>query len=256
MSFSDERQEYLLVKPPQSNKPGKHSAHNLQIQRLLTATQEPSSSPSSTPSKRRRRILPILNLESHAIRKTRVVETDTGQSLCRFDRDPKGVIGRWQTDVRAGNGGGWVFTGQYDRYEWAKSRGQQGEDIWKLVRPSSKSSNQRPDMGRRRSTSDAHTNRSSDDASPERRLCAKMTMRADLPPLLVISPRNPRAKGGSETPLEVVNKEEIINALIQGLWIVWREGIIEEISPGKRNNSVTSLGIQRRNFWDKFFCRG
>jgi len=289
MSFSDETQEYLLVRPPQTNKPGKHSAHNLQIQRLLPSSPSTSSSPlprskSSSPTKsrapplRRPRILPILNLESHAIRKSRIVDTESMTTLCKFDREPRGVVGKWQVDLRRGDGGGWIFVGKYERYEWARSRTQQGEDVWKLVRSTyshSKSLSAGSGGRTRRSTtlSESKTIRASmDDTSPERRLVAKITILANVPPSIIITPRNPnvRAVGvvaGTTTAetevesMESVNREEVINALIQGLWIVWREGVVEDVNDGRRQSwaPTGAAGVtkrsRKRGIMDVLLCR-
>src|SRR5947207_3246738 len=110
MSFSDDIQKYLLVRPPQSVKPGRHGASNLQVQRVLP----PASSDS------RAKIQPLLNLDTHAVRKTRIIEPSTGVRLYKFDKEPSGVRGKWQVDLRRGNGGGYIFVGKYERYEWAR----------------------------------------------------------------------------------------------------------------------------------------
>jgi len=261
MSFSDETQEYLFVHPPQSVKLGKHRAHNLQIQRLLPSRNR------DTPTKRqpsRPRILPILNLESHAIRKTRIVETDGGRTICKFDREPRGILGKWQVDLRRGDGGGWIFVGKYERYEWARSRTQQGEETWRLVRSTySHSKTKAATKSERRKSSvlsESNTIRASmDDTSPERRLMAKITMIQDSPPTVVITPRNPRvgtemtADDGMKDGIEFVNKEEVVNALIQGLWIVWREMVVTGINSGKR--ASLKLGSRKRGVLDVLLCR-
>lgn len=294
MSFSDETQEYLLVRPPQSIKPGKRSAHNLQIQRLLpssprlattTTTRAAERSPPRLP---RPRILPILNLESHSIRKTRIVESEGGDSICKFDKEPRGVLGKWQVDLRRGNGGGWIFVGKYERYEWAKksSKSSQGQgdegEVWELVRSTyshSKSlAEQKQQKPTRRTKSVLSENRtvreSMDDfSSPaERRLAVTITVMKNSPPSVVIIPRNPRAaielggttSGGTtgdtlettDEMVESVNKEEVINALIQGLWIVWREGVVEDINLGRRNTwTPGSDGERKRGVWDILLCR-
>src|SRR5271154_4553984 len=104
MSYSDEAQQYLLVRPPQSIKPGKRTSHNLQVQRLLKPQSADSIEEESTHLPRGR-IIPILNLETHAIRATRILETDSSETLCKFVHEPKGVLGKWQVDVRRGDGG-------------------------------------------------------------------------------------------------------------------------------------------------------
>ena len=264
MSFSDEAQEYLLVRPPHSKKPGKHTARNIQIQRLL-----PSPADNGTTAKvPRPRILPILNLESHALRKTRIVETDGGATLCKFDREPRGILGKWQVDLRRGDGGGWIFVGKYERYEWAKSRSSQGDEIWKLVRSTyshSKTTAASPKPKRRRKSMVNESNpirASMDDTSPERRLTAKITMMPNSPPTVVITPRNPRVRtglrgtGDPDEGIETINKEEVINALIQGLWIVWREGVVDDINTGRRNSwTPGDRGVRKLGFLDIILCR-
>jgi hypothetical protein len=267
MSFSDDAQEYLLVRPPHSKNPGKHTARNIQIQRLLASPVDNGA----TAKLPRPRILPILNLESHSIRKTRIVETDGGGTLCKFDREPRGILGKWQVDLRRGDGGGWIFVGKYERYEWAKSRNTQGEETWKLVRSTYSHSKTTAASGktkRRRKSmlSESNTIRASlDDTSAERRLAAKITMIPDSPPSIVITPRNPRvrtgmdgtsATGDEDEAIETVNKEEVINALIQGLWIVWKEGIVKNINPGRRSSwTPGNSGALKRRFLDSILCR-
>jgi hypothetical protein len=273
MSFSDETQEYLLVRPPQSSKPGRRTAHNLQVQRLLLPVNPTTSMTKSATKPPRRRILPILNLESHAIRKTQIVETESEVSLCKFEREPRGVSRKWQVDLRRGDGGGWIFVGKYERYEWARSKGPGGsndETVWELVRSTyshSKTTSAEKQKSRRRSLiNENKTIRASmDDTSPEQKLAAKITIIPNSPPSVVIIPRNPRVTTGvggtSETEetdelVESVNKEEVINALIQGLWIVWREGVIEDIHSGKRNTWTPGSGGERkRGVWDTILCR-
>jgi hypothetical protein len=278
MSFSDETQEYLLVRPPQSNKLGRGTARNLQVQRLLPSSPQPPRSRSPTPtsgSPHRHRIKPILNLDSHIIGKSRIVETDSATTLCKFDREPNGVLGKWQVDVRRGEGGGWIFVGKYERYEWAKSRGHQGEESWKLVQSTYSHSKAAAASGggttkkdRRKSHSRA-SRPSMDDTSPERRLNAKITIIANSPPSVVIMPRNPRSAAGGRSGennskartdvdegIEMVNKEEVINALIQGLWIVWREGVVDYISSEERNTwAPKGTRIHKRGIMDLLLCR-
>ena len=168
--------------------------------------------------------------------------------------------------------------GKYERYEWARSRTSQGEDVWKLVRSTyshSKSLNASSGRRTRRNTSlsESNTIRASlDDTSPERRLGAKMTILANVPPSIVITPRNPRVRGvgvvaGTTTAetevegIEMVNREEIINALIQGLWIVWREGVVEDINHRRRQSwaPVGAAGMtkrsRKRGVLDILLCR-
>ena len=98
-----------------------------------------------------------------------------------------------------------------------------------------------------------------DDTSPERRLMAKITMIQDSPPTVVITPRNPRvgtemtADDGMKDGIEFVNKEEVVNALIQGLWIVWREMVVTGINSGKR--ASLKLGSRKRGVLDVLLCR-
>lgn len=276
MSFSDEAQKYLLVRPPQSNKPGKHTSHNLQIQRLL----KPQSTDSIDESTHlpRGRIIPILNLETHAIRATRIVETDSSSTLCKFDREPKGVLGKWQVDVRRGDGGGWIFVGKYERYEWAKARGTKGEETWSLVRATYSHTKAAGSVRRRRKStlSESRTIRSSmDDVSPdERKITAKIVMMSPSPPSITITPRNPRYSRVGSLPggfpdveenveaveeIEAVNKEEVVATLIQGLWIVWREGVVEDnTGQTKRNSWTTAPGTtvtRKKSFLDTLLCR-
>ena len=200
-------------------------------------------------------------------------------TLCKFDREPRGVIGKWQVDLRRGDGGGWIFVGKYERYEWARSRTSQGEDVWKLVRSTySHSKSQKATVGgrTRRNTklSESKTIRAAmDDTSPERRLLAMMTIVSNAPPSMVITPRNPKTRtvgmvAGTATAetevegMETVNREEVINALIQALWIVWREGVVDDINVGRRPSSApqgaseTTKRTQKRGVLDILLCRG
>lgn len=275
MSFSDETQEYLLVRPPQSSRLGRTTTRNLQIQRLLPnvlQTPRPQSPTTASKVPHRPRIQPILNLDSHTIRKTRIMETDSATTICKFSREPRGVLGKWQVDLRRGDGGGWIFVGKYERYEWAKSRGHQGEESWKLVRSTYSHSKATAASGRGTPTNSKKGRRKSvsrtsmDDTSPERRLSAKVTVVTDSPPSVVIMPRNPRRATGGRSDAstitrddiddesELVNKEEVINVLIQGLWIVWREGVVDYISSGNRTHSGTR--IRKRGIMDLLLCRG
>jgi hypothetical protein len=57
-----------------------------------------------------------------------------------------------------------------------------------------------------------------------------------------------------------VNKQEVMDALVMGLWIVWREGVVEEIAErgtGKRNSwdKKTSGKGRKRQFLDVLLCR-
>jgi hypothetical protein len=275
MSYSDETQQYLLVRPPQSIKPGKHTSHNLQVQRLLKPHSADSTEEESIHLPHGR-IIPILNLETHAIRATRIVETDTAETLCKFSHEPKGVLGKWQVDVRRGDGGGWIFVGKYERYEWAKSRGNKGEEMWSLVRATYSQTKAAGSVRRRRKStlSESRTIRASmDDVSPtERKLLAKIVMMSPSPPSITISPRNPRNSRVGSLPggfpdvqeaeenveeIELVNKEEVLDALIQGLWIVWREGVVEDnAGQTKRNSWTTAPTVSRKkSVWDKLLCR-
>jgi len=191
-------------------------------------------------------------------------------------------------------GGGWIFVGKYERYEWAKSRGNaqspfpsspggkslasKGEVVtWTLVQSTyshtkTLAAQLEGKRNRRKSTksslSEARTIRASMDntASPERRLNARMTIMPDMPPSMIIRPRNPRMEGtidegGGEwsEEIEEINKQEIVNALVQGLWIVWREGVVDEINEGRRNSWVPAHQGQqkkrKKGIWDVILCR-
>jgi hypothetical protein len=127
----------------------------------------------------------------------------------------------------------------------------------------------------RRSTmlSETKTIRASmDDTSPERRLVAKITILANAPPSIIITPRNPKVHpvgvvAGVTTAetevdgMETVNREEVINALIQGLWIVWREGVVEDINDGRKPSwaPAGAAGVRKRSrkrgVLDVLLCR-
>jgi hypothetical protein len=247
MSFSDDSQEYLIVRPPQSVKPGAHTSHNLQVQRLLSSTAANITRP---------RIVPIVNLEAHSVRKTRVRDAESGSKLYKFEREPKGVLGKWQVDPRRGNGGGWIFVGKYERYEWARTRGTNGQS-WSLVRSTySHTKTMSSGSADRRSNafSDRTVRPSMDDTSPERRLVAKITLTPPSPPSFNIIPRNSRGSGFAD--VEAINKEEIMDALVQGLWIVWREGVVNETDPGKRNSWTPVIQKKRKKtLWERVLCR-
>jgi hypothetical protein len=192
-----------------------------------------------------------LNLDSHAIRKTRVVETETGETLCRFDREPHGVSGKWQVDIRRGDGGGWIFVGDYERYEWARQRGIKGEEQFVLVC----STFSRTKSRRRKSS--ATLRPSLDDTAPEQ-VFAKITLLPKSPPMVLVVPRKGRGDGrefGALEEVEMVNKEEVLNVLIQGLWIVWREGVVEDFGQDRRNSWAPAEAGRKRSWMDIFFCR-
>jgi len=304
MSFSDQLQEYLLVRPPQSTKPGKSSSQNLQIQRLLPLPppepkhRSPGKSPKSPGGARsptlntalsRRRIMPILNLVSHVIRKPRVMDSEKAVTLCKFDREPRGVLGKWQVDMRRGDGGGWIFVGKYERYEWARevspptpstpkllsnnatisSKGGVGEVTWNLVRSTysrSKSIQALSTSKRKSQKSSAlmdssRTRRASmDDTSPERKLSARISISPNTPPSVIIVPRNPRTlASGENDAIEEANREEVIDTLIQGLWIVWRGGIIKDLGLSGQNTLTRVNGEEnrsKRGVLDVLLCHG
>jgi len=94
-----------------------------------------------------------------------------------------------------------------------------------------------------------------DDTSPERRLVAKIKI-GPPSPSIAISPRNPRRGSAIEKNLEAVNREEVMDALVQGLWIVWREGVLEDTDPAKRNSWTPVVKKKRKKkFWDRILCR-
>lgn len=166
------------------------------------------------------------------------------------------MLGKWQVDLRRGDGGGWIFVGRYERYEWAKSKASKGGDTWSLVRStySATKSLTATKQQQKSTLSETRTTRPSlDDTSPERRLRAKITIMPNVPPSVVVSPRNPQGENRSDE-VEAVNKEEVHNALIQGLWIVWREGIVEDIAGGRRT-TLTAGKSKERGIWDRLFCR-
>jgi len=111
-----------------------------------------------------------------------------------------------------------------------------------------------------------------DDTSPERRLVARITILANAPPSIIITPRNPKIRAvgvvagitTAETEvegMETVNREEVIDALIQGLWIVWREGVVEDINNGRKLSwaPVGAAGVRKRSrkrgVLDVLLCR-
>ena len=58
-----------------------------------------------------------------------------------------------------------------------------------------------------------------------------------------------------------VNKQEVMDVLVMGLWIVWREGVVEETADkgtGRRNSwSKGSNGkVRKRGVLDVLLCRG
>ena len=56
---------------------------------------------------------------------------------------------------------------------------------------------------------------------------------APSPPMMIVSPRVVERS---------VNKQEVMDLLVMGLWIVWREGVVEETG---------EKGTGRRNSWNK-----
>ena len=114
-----------------------------------------------------------------------------------------------------------------------------------------------------------------DDVSPdERKITAKIVMMPPSPPSITIAPRNPRYSRVGSLPggfpgieetveaveeIEAVNKEEVVDTLIQGLWIVWREGVVEDnTGQTKRNSWTTALGTtvtRKKSFLDRLLCR-
>lgn len=97
-----------------------------------------------------------------------------------------------------------------------------------------------------------------DDTSPERKLSARILIYPNSPPSMIIVPRNPRTTA-AEDGVEEGNKEEVLDALIQGLWIVWREGITEDLHLSGRNTWTPVNGeetrVKRRGL-DLLLCRG
>lgn len=157
-------------------------------------------------------------------------------------------------DIRRGDGGGWIFVGKYERYEWSRTRSRT-EQSWSLVRASYSHSKSSAAGRRSRTLSDSRTVRESidDTWSPERRLNAKIKITPPSPPMIVVTPRIP---DGAEE-MEVVNKEEVLDVLVQGLWIVWREGIVEDTDPAKRNSwtPIVKDNKRKKTFWDRILCR-
>jgi hypothetical protein len=195
--------------------------------------------------------------------------------------------------MRRGEGGGWIFVGKYERYEWAKevspatpstpklrtatpttsSRGGGGEVTWQLVRSTysrSKSIQALSTSGGRKTRkasilSESRTVRASmDDTSPERKLSARITIFRNSPPSVVIVPRNPRATSGvvrtaEAEEIEEGNKEDVLDALIQGLWIVWREGIVDHMHLSSERNTWAPVNGEenrpKKGLLDVLLCR-
>lgn len=260
MSFSDPTQEYLLVRPPQSLKPGTHTSHNLQIQRLIDPIPPPATETPTLKLPHTGRILPILNLKTHSLRKTRILDAEDSSTLCKFDTEPAGVLGKWQVESKSG--GGWVFVGRYDRYEWLKGRTRKGEECWVLTGMSTSltnNNNNNYNNNRRRSgLSDART-RSGSSAGESAvvgmdGLEARVVLMPPSPPMMVVHPR---------VVEQSVNKQEVMDVLVMGLWIVWREGVVEVSDsagtrPGKRNSwskGASGKGVRKRGFLDILLCR-
>ena len=99
-----------------------------------------------------------------------------------------------------------------------------------------------------------------DDTSAERKLCARITISANAPPSVIIVPRSARTTASGENgEIEEANREEVIDALIQGLWIVWRGGIINDMHLSGRKTLTRVNGEEnRRNrgVLDVLLCRG
>lgn len=75
---------------------------------------------------------------------------------------------------------------------------------------------------------------------------------APSPPMMIVSPR---------VVEKSVNKQEVMDVLVMGLWIVWREGVVEETADkgtGRRNSwSKGSNGkVRKRGVLDVLLCRG
>jgi hypothetical protein len=97
--------------------------------------------------------------------------------------------------------------------------------------------------------------RGSLDDLEEESLGVIISILAPSPPKVVVVPRKTRDEGGAEE-VEGVNREEVINALIQGLWIVWREGVVEENGHERRNSWAAGKEERTKRRWvDRVFCR-
>lgn len=96
-----------------------------------------------------------------------------------------------------------------------------------------------------------------DDTSPERRLSARIIIAPNSPPSMVVVPRNPHSTQlGVEEGAEEGNKEEVLDALIQGLWIVWREGVVDDMHLSGRNTwTREDKRGQKRGFLGALLCR-
>jgi hypothetical protein len=84
---------------------------------------------------------------------------------------------------------------------------------------------------------------------------ARVVLMPPSPPMMVVHPR---------VVEQSVNKQEVMDVLVMGLWIVWREGVVEVYDsagtrPGKRNSwsKGTSGGkvVRKRGFLDILLCR-
>jgi hypothetical protein len=184
------------------------------------------------------------------VRKTRVIELETGTTLCKFEREPSAVSGKWQVDLRRGDGGGYIFVGKYERYEWARQGNLRTEVTWVLVHSTYSHSKTQAAARRRGGTMGSSDRSSMDDSNVQRRLGAKIKISGKEPPVIVITPRNLE----KTQEMETVNREEVLNALIQALWIVWREGgVVDETVTG--SGKGTGGNRRKPGCMDIFLCR-
>jgi len=181
------------------------------------------------------------------------------------------VRGKWRIQAKTGDtgdtgetGGGWVFVGRYDRYEWSKGHTRKGEECWVLTSTSTNThltthnSNNDNNNNRRSGLSDTRTRSGSsagESAAGIDVLEARVVLMPPSPPMMVVHPR---------VVEQSVNKQEVMDVLVMGLWIVWREGVVEVYDsagtrPGKRNSwsKETSGGklVRKRGFLDILLCR-
>ena len=108
-----------------------------------------------------------------------------------------------------------------------------------------------------------------DDESGVGRLEAKITMANGSPPMITVRPRLPRKMvlpgsfpSAEDVGNEAVNREEVVNALVQGLWIVWRENVVDEVEVTKRNSWTPGTAAEakkkskkKRGAMDWLLCR-
>lgn len=189
------------------------------------------------------------------------MDVEKNSTICKFDTEPKGVIGKWQIDEKTGDAGGWIFLGRYERYEWSKGRTSKGEECWTL------NSHSIPSTRRKSTFSEARTVQSGPHGSagsrgtgtggmsPPEGLEARVILMPPSPPMMIVNP---------SVVEQSVNKQEVMDALVMGLWIVWREGVVKESDSagghrGKRNSwskGNTSGGkVKKRGFLDVLLCR-